>query len=742
MRHTLTAFAAVGIALVTHAYPVISTDPNNVEVNVWNTDLAQAKAKAKELNRPALIVMLDTVTCAYSRSFVSKIADTQEWQNFLTENPLILVFAEKTTTPSAAWRSYTAPFRDTATGTLYYPTVALYRPDGTVADFFVARSTLGSSPGFYNRLRNTTDQYPYSGTPPSSTAPGTIGFNQSSLTVSESAASVSVTVTRQGGTQGQQTFTYVTEPGTAQAGVHYVETSGSLTFNDGDAAAKTITVPLIDDGQWTAPATRTFSLKLAAVSATASLGISSWTVTINEASTPPAAETEPAFTSPTPVTGTTVSVPLNTPVAIQIAATGSLPIAYTVTGLPIGLTFSTATAEISGVPSVTGSSTVTIKATNGKGTATTTFTLRVATQTALRVGTYQGYFSSTDLQTVRGTLKLTATTTGRLTAKVVLDGQTLSYTGAWLSGSANSAEMTSRTKSEKLSIEVDTLGILSGSLGDATVIGRRTATAADASPFAGYYTSLLSVTDVVPNSDAIDNRPAGSGYVTFTVSNQGSVRYAGALPDGTRISGSSALVTFLGAELSALGYTGVDEAQTYALFTLYNALYSRRGVAAGQIWIDGAETASPQDNLVFITGSQWLYPGVRSTYTEDGFAATLDEGLFTEIGAYFARPSDLATTFDGALFETDCGSESIQALRSSITLPASNSLSAKLTASTTTGIFSGTFRYSPDSGSPFTVRYTGALVPTLGFGGGYYVVTDRSFPGYTVKRSKGVLITP
>ena len=47
MRHTISALFAVGLALAAQAYPVVSSDPNNVELNTWNTGLTQAKAKAK-----------------------------------------------------------------------------------------------------------------------------------------------------------------------------------------------------------------------------------------------------------------------------------------------------------------------------------------------------------------------------------------------------------------------------------------------------------------------------------------------------------------------------------------------------------------------------------------------------------------------------------------------------------------------------------------------------------------------
>lgn len=743
MRHTFTTLVALGLTLTAQAYPLVSSDPNTVEQNVWNTGLIQAKAKAKALNRPTLMVMLDSVNCGYSKSWLANIVDTPAWQTFLAANPLLLVMVDKTKTVSSTWYDYSAPYREVGTGILYFPTVVLFRPDGSVSDYFIARGTLGSNPGFYNRVRTTTDQYPGTGAPPGLPAPGTIGFSQTSLTISEGAPSVSVTVTRQGGSSGAQTFSYATVAGTATAGVNYTGTGGTLVWGDGDASATTFTIGLVNDNQWTSPTARSFTLSLVRTSGTATLGTSTLTVNINEVSPPPTVSTVPSFAAPTPASGSAVSAVLNGAVSIRTSATGSAPIAYAVAGLPAGLSFNTATGLISGTPTVAGSSTVTVTASNGIGTATRSFTLTVAAQSALSASAYQGFFyEPNDRQTVRGTLTLSANAYGALKALAVLDGRSFTFTGTRPAGAAFTAELQSNTAADVLGVEVDESGTLTGYLGDASLFGRR-ATLSGATAFAGYYTALLGATETTANSDEIDNQPEGSGYVTFTVASRGSVSYKGALADGTLFSGAATLMTFTGVELADLGYTDVADDQNYACFALYSPLYSRRGVVAAQIWLDGNLSPTYEDNKVFLVGSQWVYPGKSVTASDDGFAATLDDGFFTEVGAAFFKPENLAAVFEGTSFETECGAVTVEASGTSIKLPSGNTLKATLTASATTGLFSGKVLYTPDSGaSPYTVRFSGALVPALGIGAGYYLAPDTSFPGYTVKRSKPVVIAP
>ncbi|HVG33668.1 MAG TPA: DUF4394 domain-containing protein [Pyrinomonadaceae bacterium] len=71
-------------------------------------------------------------------------------------------------------------------------------------------------------------------------------FSSTVFFVSENAGVATITVTRTNGTVGGTTVNFATSNGTASAGVDYVATNGTLTFNAGETS-KTFTVPIIDD---------------------------------------------------------------------------------------------------------------------------------------------------------------------------------------------------------------------------------------------------------------------------------------------------------------------------------------------------------------------------------------------------------------------------------------------------------------------------------------------------------------
>lgn len=247
----------------------------------------------------------------------------------------------------------------------------------------------------------------------------------------------------------------------------------------------------------------------------------------------------------------------------------------------------------------------------------------------------------------------------------MLDGRSYAFKGALAAGSA---EVTSAGGVE-LRVGVDAGGNLAGSVDDTELFGRRVASAGPG-PFAGYYTALLSVTDVTALDDEVDNQPQGSGYLTFTVTGSGSVNYAGKLADGTALSGSSKLVIYDGAELGGAGLSEAVAGQSYAGFVVDKTLYSARGSVAAWVWIDGGDSSAQQDNLVSLMGSSWVYPGKSATFSSDGFVAALDDGSLRPIGAAFVKPEDLAATFEGGTFDADSGSALIEASGASIKLGA------------------------------------------------------------------------
>jgi parallel beta-helix repeat protein len=76
---------------------------------------------------------------------------------------------------------------------------------------------------------------------------GTAEFSVAAINTTEEAGSVTVTVTRTGGTEGPLTVNYATANGTAVTPSDYLPASGSVTFPAGSAAPQTFTITLIDD---------------------------------------------------------------------------------------------------------------------------------------------------------------------------------------------------------------------------------------------------------------------------------------------------------------------------------------------------------------------------------------------------------------------------------------------------------------------------------------------------------------
>lgn len=76
--------------------------------------------------------------------------------------------------------------------------------------------------------------------------PGVFEFNASAYSVDENVASLSVTVTRTGGTAGAVSVDYATSDGTAIAGQDYQASAGTLNFADGETS-QNFTVAVLDD---------------------------------------------------------------------------------------------------------------------------------------------------------------------------------------------------------------------------------------------------------------------------------------------------------------------------------------------------------------------------------------------------------------------------------------------------------------------------------------------------------------
>lgn len=110
---------------------------------------------------------------------------------------------------------------------------------------------------------------------------GRLQFSASSATVSESAGTVTVTVTRTEGSDGAASVRVASRDGTATQPQDYTAVSTTVTFAAGDAAAKTVTVPIVNDT--TSEPGETLYLALSSATGGASLGsVSELLVTITD----------------------------------------------------------------------------------------------------------------------------------------------------------------------------------------------------------------------------------------------------------------------------------------------------------------------------------------------------------------------------------------------------------------------------------------------------------------------------
>jgi hypothetical protein len=77
---------------------------------------------------------------------------------------------------------------------------------------------------------------------------GTVQLKAMTPSVSESAGTVNIAVTRTGGSTGAVSVAVATESGSAVAGLDFVPMSTTVQFADGDAADKIVAIPLVNDG--------------------------------------------------------------------------------------------------------------------------------------------------------------------------------------------------------------------------------------------------------------------------------------------------------------------------------------------------------------------------------------------------------------------------------------------------------------------------------------------------------------
>lgn len=124
--------------------------------------------------------------------------------------------------------------------------------------------------------------------------PGPVQFDSAHYSVDESAGTATITVERGTPTESAASVHYAASAGSAIAGTDFTAVSGALTWAPGETAAKSFSVPIIDNT--TAQADRTINLALSSPTLGAVLGTPSTAVlTINDDDTTPLPAASLAF---------------------------------------------------------------------------------------------------------------------------------------------------------------------------------------------------------------------------------------------------------------------------------------------------------------------------------------------------------------------------------------------------------------------------------------------------------------
>ena len=115
--------------------------------------------------------------------------------------------------------------------------------------------------------------------------PGELQLSAASYSVAEDVASLSVTVTRTNGSEGDVSVDYSTSDGSASAGQDYAASTGTLTLLDGETS-QSFAIAILDDAEYEGD--ESFNLSLANATGGALIGNpSSATATISDNDSPP-----------------------------------------------------------------------------------------------------------------------------------------------------------------------------------------------------------------------------------------------------------------------------------------------------------------------------------------------------------------------------------------------------------------------------------------------------------------------
>ncbi|MCB1210093.1 MAG: putative Ig domain-containing protein, partial [Verrucomicrobiales bacterium] len=422
------------------------------------------------------------------------------------------------------------------------------------------------------------------------------------------------------------------------------------------------------------------------------------------------------------------------------------PTKWAATGLPRGLKINALTGEIFGVPTVAGTFTVKVTASNpsGKG-ATVAAPLVIQKIPEGAVGSFVALLDRSGLNAgLGGRLELSTTAGGAYSGKLILGGTTLRFSRGKLNigvGRNHPNEIIiARPRPQsplKLTWTLDPTNnlITSGQVEDTADAGSNcsitsgwrkiwTATML-ADSYLGQYNFSLDNLGYTPGDTS---QPGGVGYGSFKVASAktGILTIAGRLADDTPFT----MATFVG----PTGQVG-----------LFQTLYTNRGSVLGNVVIAPLGAAPAYADSSIAGAINWLKQAQPATVL--AYPGGFGPLNLTATGLKYAAPPATANVLSTSVFTADLDFEADGlsaaslnpdavafplSLKNVATLgghPAKTSL--KIIAST--GLFSGTFTlldYTPAK-VVRTVAYKGIIIRNSsgdGAGAGYFLLPQTGFP--------------
>ncbi|MES2595972.1 MAG: immunoglobulin domain-containing protein [Verrucomicrobiota bacterium] len=402
---------------------------------------------------------------------------------------------------------------------------------------------------------------------------------------------------------------------------------------------------------------------------------------------------------------------------------------FSVKGLPPGLTCHATTGVISGYPTQQGTYTITATAQNpaGTGLAVNGAITIIAMETA-GAGTFVALVNpSPNINRDKGgRLDLTVTDNASLSAKLLLAGDSYLLKGA-LKVTPYGGQLvyaSSLSFKNKAGRMLDLLIIISPSTGDvigsvsdgpvgANFYGHRQTWSEARKPcvFAGVQNLGLNLPQTDVGRPGI---PQGDGYTTLTISYSGIGTFAGKLPDGTSITGSSIV-------------------STQGQYCLFQMLYTNTGSLLARIGTsivrsDNSSTASLRYHSTQ-GEARWIRDGF--TPAKDKLYGSGFSEIVMNVSGWYHQPPraqftpvvmNLMSVPANTRLDFSHGGLPLAAVDPDITLqldnankatfPTTNPAKVTLKVNAATGVYTGTFELQDDS-KKRSVTFQGLIIPQI-----------------------------